>query len=402
MASAVNPHGRRIVIVGASVAGLACAEHLRLSDYPGPITVLDRQPQQPCDRPPLSKGYLIGADVDIALPYAALAGDDEVDIQLGQQVSDLRLDERRVECTSGEGFDYDALVIATGSTPRRLNISGRELAGIHVLREEPDALALREALVGVRNCVIVGAGFIGLEVASALRTLGIAVQLVTDLATPLSPAFGAELAAHEIMLLEAAGVDFLPQTSVVAYRGEGGRVCGVELGNGQVLGCDLVLEAVGVAPCIDWLCKSGLSLGDGIECDSSCRAAEDVYAIGDVCRWFNPRYGVRMRIEHWTNAIEQAALVATNLADGTELPYAGVPYFWSDHFGVQLQFAGTLVGASESNVVLSSKPGALTVHYADEFGALRGVLSIGDPRPIIDYRRSAATRGTDAAPDHRE
>ncbi|SFQ55472.1 NAD(P)/FAD-dependent oxidoreductase [Amycolatopsis rubida] len=375
------------VVVGASVAGLGVAESLRASGYEGRITVLERDSEQPCDRPPLSKGFLLGEDAGIELPYAAMAATEGVEVLLGEEVTALRPDRNLVHTATGRTLTYSDLVVATGSRPRRLPVPGRDAVDIQVLRGRRDAMCLRARAAGARSAVIVGAGVLGLEIASSLRRLGVDVEVVTNLDVPLNPAFGKELAEFERVLLAAAGVGFRSNTSVRSYHPGPAGTTRVELETGAVLTADLVVEAVGAEPCTGWLAGSGLTVDDGIHCDAGLQAAPHVYAAGDVCRWFNPRYGRSMRIEHWTNALDQAALAAQNIAGSEKQVLDGIPYFWSDHFGCHLQFAGTTTGHG-----VSGQRGAdsLTVRYLDRTGREIGVLSVNDPRPILEHRRQPA------------
>ncbi|WP_063740021.1 NAD(P)/FAD-dependent oxidoreductase [Amycolatopsis jejuensis] len=370
------------VIVGASIAGLSVAESLRACGYPGRITVLERDPEQPGDRPPLSKGFLLGEEVDVDLPYAATASAEGVEILLGEEVTALQPDRKLVHTASGRSLTYSDLVVATGSQPRRLPVPGREVVDVHVLRGQQDALRLRARAAEARTAVIVGAGVLGLEIASSLRRLGIEVELVTNLGVPLNPAFGKEVAEFELALLAREGVGFRPNTSVRSYRAGPA----VELESGVVLPADLIVEAVGAEPGTGWLAGSGLTVADGIQCDASLQAAPGVYAAGDVCRWFNPRYGRSMRIEHWTNALDQAAVVAQNIT-GERRVLDGIPYFWSDHFGSHLQFAGI---TADHCVGDQPGPDSLTVRYLDGTGREVGVLSVNHPRPILEHRRQPA------------
>lgn len=378
---------RRTVIVGASVAGLGVAESLRAVGYEDEIVVLDKDAEQPCDRPPLTKAFLLGREEGLTLPFAAVAKEASVEILLGQDVISVDVERQRVTSASGHWWDYSTLVLATGSTARRLGVPGSDSVDVHVIRDRRDAAKLRRAATDARVALVVGAGVLGLEVASSLRRLGLQVHVITNVGVPLVPDLGPEVAAFEEALMRAAGVSFVPCTSVSEYAYVNGHIRAV-LDDGRVLHPDLVVEAVGALPATGWLAGSGLRLDNGVECDATLSAAPNVFAVGDVCRWHNPRYGRRMRIEHWTNALDQAAVVAANIVSDSPEEYRGIPYFWSDHFEAHLQFAGSTVDTVE-RVCEASSSTNLVVRYLDADGTQLGVLTVNEPRPIVEHRQRA-------------
>lgn len=388
----VTPPRSHTVIVGASVGGLSVAENLRLHGYDGGITVLERSAQQPCDRPPLSKTFLSKGEADdVSLPFAQTAAAHDVRIQLDEEVVSLDVATTSISCASGRRYVYEDLVIATGSRARRLPVPGREAKGIHVLRDRADALGLRRALRKARVAVVVGAGALGLEVSSSMRDAGLQVHVITNLATPLTEDFGAAVAEFEIDALTHAGVHYWPHNTVARYLTASDHVTHVELASGDTISCDLVVEAVGAAPCTEWLSGTGLVITDGVKCDSTLRAAEHIYAVGDVCRWFNATYDRSMRVEHWTNAVEQSEVVANNIAHSVRQAYRAIPYFWSDHFGNHLQFAGTTVEASTTSVERDPQRNMLTVRYLHADGRELGVLALNSPRAVVQHRQLAAS-----------
>ncbi|WP_328323379.1 NAD(P)/FAD-dependent oxidoreductase [Kribbella sp. NBC_00382] len=339
----------QIVVVGASAAGLTAAEALRREGYMGELTIVGEEVHSPYDRPPLSKQILRGAwDEDrIVLRSADVLADLNAHWILGTAASSLDPLARKVTLTDGQVLGYDGLVIATGATPRRLPF-GHDLAGVHLLRTLDDTLALRDGLRSARSVAIVGAGFLGAEVAAVARELGLAVTMIDPLPAPMIRQFGGEMGKLLTQLHEAHGVDVRCGTTVSALtpatvtatapRGSARRVTSVELSDGSHVPADLVLVAVGATPATDWLAGSGLVLGDGVECDQYCVAAPGVVAAGDVASWDHPGVG-RRRLEHRMNATEQATTAVKNLL-GQAIPFEPVSYFWTDQYDVKIQVYG--------------------------------------------------------------
>lgn len=327
-----------ILIVGASLAGLRTAVALRRRGHLGPIRLVGDEPHwPPHDRPPLSKQVLTGA---IDLDRARLRVPDDLDLEVttGRRAVALDLPARRVELDDDASVHFDRLVVATGASP--IVPPGWHLGPrVHVLRGATDATALRAALANTRRVAVIGAGFIGCEVASSCRSLGLEVELIDIAAHPLPP-LGARMGAVVEGWHRDAGVALHLGTGVDALEPRADGV-GLSLGDGTPLDVDVAIVGIGVRPATAWLEGSGLSIDDGVVCDESCLAlgaAGAVAAVGDVARWHHPRHG-SIRIEHWTNAGEQASHVAGALLDGPT-PFAPVPYFWSDQHGHKLQYVG--------------------------------------------------------------
>lgn len=329
----------RVVIVGASAAGLTAAEVLRREGYAGELTIVGDEPRSPYDRPPLSKQILRGAwdEQRIVLRSDELLADLKASWILGTAAAALDPSSRKVTLADGRVLGYDGLVIATGASPRRLPF-GHDLAGVHLLRTLDDTLALREGLRSAQAVAIVGAGFLGAEVAAVARELGLAVTMIDPLPAPMIRQFGAELGVLLTQLHASHGVDLRCGTGVTALTGDGVRVTGVELSDGSQIAADLVLVAVGATPATGWLAGSGLVIGDGVECDQFCVAAPGVVAAGDVASWDHPGVG-RRRLEHRMNATEQATAAAKNLL-GQEIAFEPVSYFWTDQYDVKIQVYG--------------------------------------------------------------
>jgi len=274
-----------VVVVGASAAGLTAAEALRREGYVGELTIIGDEPRSPYDRPPLSKQILRGAweEDRIVLRSEELLAELKASWILGTAASGLDPLARKVTLADGRVLGYDGLVIATGATPRRLPF-GHDLAGVHLLRTLDDTLALRDGLRCARSVAIVGAGFLGAEVAAVARELGLEVTVIDPLPAPMIRQFGAEMGELLRQLHEGRGVEVRCGTAVTALNGDGGRVTGVDLADGSHVRADLVLVAVGARPATEWLAGSGLVIGDGVECDQYCVAAPGVVAAGDVVR----------------------------------------------------------------------------------------------------------------------
>lgn len=380
---------RHIVVVGASLAGLRGVETLRREGYDGRITWIGAEPHAPYDRPPLSKQILTGRTEpeQIALRREPLE-DLGAELRLGVRAAALDGRERAVALEGGERVPYDGLLVATGSTARRLP-GAPELEGLHVLRTLDDALAIRRALEKGPRVAVVGAGFIGAEVAATCRSRGLEVTMVDPLPVPLSrslpPPLGEALAA----LHRDHGVDLRLGVGVEAVEGRG-RVERLALSDGSRLEVDLVVVGIGVVPATDWLEGSGLELRDGVVCDETCATRlPGVVAAGDLARWTNPRFGEEMRIEHWSHAVEQAQAAANTLL-GRPVVYAPVPYVWTDQYDRKLQIAGVPRAGDEMRVVEGSLAERRFVALFGRAGRLVGVAGMNRPAPVMRHKRQIA------------
>jgi len=381
----------RIAVVGASLAGLRAAESLRRLGYGGALVLVGAEKHLPYDRPPLSKELLQGRwEVDrIGLrrqPYEEL----ELDLRLGVRATALDLAARELVLGDGVREPFDALVLATGASPRRLR-GQPDLPGVHLLRTLDDALALRAALEARPRVLVVGAGFIGAEVAASCRARGLQVTLVEPLPVPLARGLGEAMGRVCAELHRDQGVDLRCGVGVSGFQGHQ-RVERVTLSDGSSVEADLVVVGIGAAPETGWLEGSGLRLDDGVVCDAFCAAAPGVFAAGDVARWHNPLFGEEMRVEHWSNAAEQGSYVAERLA-GTDLgaqPFAPVPFFWSDQYGVKIQFAGRMRPDDEVRLVAGSLAERKFTALYGRAGRLSGVLAWSRPRDLAKYRRLIA------------
>ena len=376
-----------VVVVGGGAAGVAAAETLRQEGFTGKLTVLGDEPELPYDRPPLSKQVLTGAWTTerTRLREAGHYADLSIRLVHGRARA-LDTGSRAVHLEDGYALPFDGLVIATGVRPRRLP-AGHDLAGVHVLRGHPDVAALRTAFAASERVVIVGAGFLGMEVAAAARGLGLEVTVVDPLAQPMIRQVGPMIGAAVARLHRAHGVDLRTDVGVSELRGAAGRVTSVALANGEAIPADCVLVAIGAVPATEWLHASGLSLGDGVECDEFCRAAPGIYAAGDVASWVNPRYRRRMRVEHRMNATEQGAAAARNLLKGDVEAFAPLPYFWTDQYKVKIQVHGDLPEGCEAAIEEGSPDDGKFVALYRKDGRLTAVLGWNAPARVPAYRK---------------
>ncbi|MFI7540443.1 NAD(P)/FAD-dependent oxidoreductase [Actinoplanes sp. NPDC049599] len=373
---------RRIVVVGASAAGLAAAETLRREGYDGVLTLIGAEPGVPYDRPPLSKQILAGEwePERLALRTAGELAALGLDLRVGVAAAGLDLATRTVRLADGTTAGYDGLVIATGVRPRVL-----PGAGAHVLRTLDDALALRQRLGPGRRLVVVGAGFLGAEVAAVARRLGCEVTVLEPAPVPLAHALGERVGQVLAEAHRENGV--LLRTGVLVSEATGD---GVRLAGGELVAADEVLVGIGSRPNTEWLAGSGLALADGLVCDRYSAAAPDVYGAGDVARWHNDRYGVPMRIEHRTNAAEQGMAVARNLLrPRARTPFAPVPYFWSDQDHLRIQAYGHLRGHDEVAIVDGAFAARRFVAAYRTGDRLAGVLAVGMPPKVLRPWRAA-------------
>ncbi|MET7781280.1 FAD-dependent oxidoreductase [Streptomyces mirabilis] len=370
----------RVLVVGASAAGLATVEALRRKGYEGGITVLGAEPHAPYDRPPLSKQVLSGAwePTRSALRTQEVLSTLDAEFVLGDAAVALDAATRTVRAQSGRELRADAFVIATGVRPRVL--PGQEdLTGVHVLRTLDDALALRKDLLDSARLVVVGEGVLGAEIAATARTLGLDVTMAGPLPAPLALQVGPLVSGLLAELHDERGVRLRLGTGVTGLAGEHGRITGVLLGTGEVLPADTVVVAIGATPATEWLADSGLRLDNGVVCDSRCRAAEGVYAVGDVARWQHERLGRLVRLENRTNATEQATAVAGVIL-GEDRPYQPVPYFWTDQFDAKLQVHGVLPADAEVDVVEGDVTARRFVARYRSDGVVTGVLGWNMPK----------------------
>jgi NADPH-dependent 2,4-dienoyl-CoA reductase/sulfur reductase-like enzyme len=386
-----------IVIVGASLAGLRAAEELRTAGHDGAITLVGDEPHRPYDRPPLSKQVLAGAKPPASTELSVVSGSPDdlgLDWRLGQSATRLDLDQRAVLLGGGERLGFDGLVIATGASPRRLPGTDH-LDGVHTLRTIDDCVEIRAALdASPRRVAVVGAGFIGAEVAATCRGRGIEVSLIEALPVPLERGLGPEMGAVVADVHRDHGVDLRLGVGVVRIEGSD-RVERIRLTDGTVLEVDLVVIGIGVAPNTGWLEGSGLTIDNGVVCDATCTAAPGVVAAGDVARWPNARFDEVMRVEHWDNAIAMGTHAARSLLAGAQAePFMPVPWFWSDQYDRKIQLAGRAAPDDRVEVVSGTVDERRFVAFYGRDDRVVGVLGMNQPAKVMRWRTLIQDRAT--------
>ena len=381
----------RIAIVGAALAGFHAARALRRQSFAGEIVVIGAERHRPYDRPPLSKAFLTGdcpvTDLSLEDP------DEDLDVRwrLGTPAARLDPANRRVVLDDGEEIRADGVIVATGARARRLPGTDH-LANVHTLRTLDDAIALRSALLPGKRLVVIGAGFIGAEVASSARSLGLDVTIVEALPAPLAGPLGAEMGAVCAALHGDHGVRLRTGVPVAGVKEEA-----VELADGTLLPADLVLAGIGAQPNVEWLAGSGLEISGGVVTDEAgATNLPAVVATGDCALSYNRHAGRHLRVEHWTHAFEQpAAAVATLLAGGSGPPpeRPPAPYFWSDQYGVRIQFAGHREDGDQVRIVEGDPEQRSFLAVYERAGRPVAVLGMNQPKLFTRWRRQLLAPG---------
>ena len=391
-----------VVIVGASMGGLRLAEALRRFGYAGPITAIGDEPYAPYNRPPLSKEVLAKEVSHEAVAFAQRPATEDVNWVLGTRVVSADLEHKTVTDSNGDTHAYSALIAATGLRPKRLQVPNGDLAGRHAVRTLDDAIGLRAALVPGARVVILGAGFIGCEVAATARKLGCEVTVVSPGVHPIVRPLGVELAKELQRRHEAEGVRFIMKTTITDLIGTA-HVEGVQLDSGEQLDCDVLVEAIGSHANTEWLEGTDLDIADGILTDNAMLAIrtdgtvhEDVFAIGDVARFPNPIFDdVARRVEHWNIPTDTAKRVgqilgaklnsAENWPSVLDEQFAPVPSFWSDQFEMHILAFGLLALADEVKLIAGEVEGDCVFGYY-RAGTMVGVCGIGLRSTVQGYR----------------
>jgi NADPH-dependent 2,4-dienoyl-CoA reductase/sulfur reductase-like enzyme len=375
-----------IVIVGGGLAASRLAEQLRRAEHAGPITIVSDEEHLPYDRPPLSKEVLRAETDDVLLKPAEFYDEKDITVLLGSAATSLDTEAQTVTLANGEVVTYDELVIATGLVPKRIP-SFPELEGIRVLRTFDESLALRRHAGSARHAVVVGAGFIGCEVAASLRKLGVDVVLVEPQPTPLASVLGEQIGELVARLHRAEGVDVRCGIGVTAVTGTD-HVEKVVLSDGTELDADIVIVGIGSRPSTDWLEGSGVEVDNGVVCDVAGRTtAPNVWALGDVASWRDAA-GHQVRVEHWSNVAEQARVIVPAMLGIEASSAVVVPYFWSDQYDVKIQCLGEPEADDVVHVV--SDDGRKFLAYYERDGAVVGVVGGGMPGKVMKARSKIA------------
>jgi len=386
---------KRIAVVGASLAGLRAVEFIRRAKFEGELVLIGDEAHLPYDRPPLSKEVLRGEWEQERLALRRRSYDDlNVQLMLGQRAVSLDTTAREIRLEGGTPVSFDGMVIATGSHVRELPDQPR-IDGIYTLRTLDDSLAIREAFARKPRVAVIGAGFIGAEVAASARQLGLEVTMIEALEAPLAQSLGPRLGGILQEAHERRGVRVRCGRRVEGFGGTD-RVESVLLDDGTKVECDVVVVGIGVSPTVSWLADSGVELDNGVRCDETLASSvPGIVAAGDVASWYNPLFEERMRVEHWTNAVEQARHAVSSLlaAPGEAKPFESVPMFWSDQFDIKIQGVGSpkptddLVlagGTPESEKFIALYGGA---------GRLVGAVAFNQPSKLIQLRVLIGKRG---------
>jgi 3-phenylpropionate/trans-cinnamate dioxygenase ferredoxin reductase component len=366
----------RVVIVGASLAGARAAETLRAEGFTGSVVVVGAEHELPYDRPPLSKGALKGSETfDSAYLHPEHWYDEQhIELRLGREVRRIDTAAHQVE-TEHLSLPYDKLLLATGSRVRRIDVPGADAEGLHYLRTMEDSQRLRKRLEDRPDLVVVGGGWIGLEVAAAAREHGASVTVLEPQPTPLYGPLGPEIGQFYADLHLSNGVDLRVGEGVQEVRTDGGHVSGVVTARGETLHADMVVVGVGVVPNVELAAAAGLDVDDGVLCDQTLRSSDpDIYAAGDIANWFNPLLGRRVRVEHWANA-HDGGQAAGRAILGQDVVYDVVPFFYSDQYDTGMEYAGHVPRGVRPSVVTRGAPASreFMAFWLDEGHVLAGM-----------------------------
>jgi len=375
-----------IVIVGGGLAAARTAEQLRRAEYAGAITIVSDEEHLPYDRPPLSKEVLRAEADDVFLQPAAFYDENDITVRLGSGVTTLDTAAKTVSLANGDVVSYDELIIATGLVPKRIPLLP-DLEGIRTLRTFDDSIAMREHAGSASRAVIIGAGFIGCEVAASLRKLGVEVTIVEPQPTPLASVLGEQIGELVARLHRTEGVDVRCGIGVSGVTGTE-HVEKVMLSDGTELDADLVVVGIGSRPSTDWLDGTGIEVDNGVVCDDAGRAsAPNVWAIGDVASWRRVT-GHQVRVEHWSNVAEQARVLVPTMLGAEVAATVTVPYFWSDQYDVKIQCLGEPEADDVVHVV--EDDGRKFLAYYERDGVVVGVVGGGMPGKVMKARNKIA------------
>lgn len=393
MARAGSPV-QAVAIVGANIAGASTAEALRRAGYDGRVVLIGAETALPYERPPLSKEFLAGQvdEARLTLRPHAFYDEQRIELWLGQRATALDAATRTLTLATGERHTFDRIVLATGSEVIPLRVPGADLPGVYTLRTLEDGQALLAAMrAGASHrgrVVVIGAGFIGSEVAASCRAAGMDVTLIEMLPVPLARALGPEMGALLAGVHQTHGVDLRTGETVAEIRGHG-RAEEVVTGSGARIPCDFVVIGTGVRPATGWLADSGLALGNGVVVDATCESSvPGIFAAGDVANWpYQPAASaplLRVRLEHWDNALRQGETVARNLL-GEAVPYRHIPYFWSDQYDLKLQYVGH--APTWDQIVIRGNPPDSFIAFYLLAGRVRAAFSSNRQRDLVTLKK---------------
>jgi 3-phenylpropionate/trans-cinnamate dioxygenase ferredoxin reductase component len=375
-----------IVIVGGGLAAARTAEQLRRSEYAGPITIVSDEEHLPYDRPPLSKEVLRSEADDVTLKPAEFYEENDITVLLGEAARSVDTAAQTLTLSDGSELFYDELVIATGLVPKRIP-SFPNIEGIHVLRSFDESLALRQQAAEARHAVVVGAGFIGCEVAASLRGMGVDVVLVEPQPSPLASVLGEQIGSLVARLHRAEGVDVRCGVGVAEVRGAE-KVEKVVLADGTELDADLVVVGIGSHPATGWLEGTGIEVDNGVVCDAAGRAsAPHVWSICDAASWRHT-LGHQVRVEHWSNVADQARVLVPAMMGQDAPATVSVPYFWSDQYDVKIQCLGEPEATDTVHIV--EDDGRKFLAFYERDGVVAGVVGGGMPGKVMKTRAKIA------------
>ncbi|WP_349897688.1 NAD(P)/FAD-dependent oxidoreductase [Parafrigoribacterium soli] len=334
---------QNFVIVGGGLAGASAAEELRKQGFDGSIRIVAGEAHEPYIRPPLSKGYLAGSDgLDAVYVHPKeWYSENRIEVTTGTSVTKIDRAAHEVTLSTGDRVAYDKLLLATGSAPRTLSIEGADLGGVHYLRTIDDSEALQTELrAGDKKLVLIGSGWIGMEVGATARGFGNEVTILERDPIPLANALGDELGTMFADMHKEKGVVLRPSVGVTRIVGEGGRVTGVELEGGEVVPADVVLVGIGAVPNVSLAQEAGLEVDGGVLTDASLATSDpDIFAAGDIASAMHPLINQRLRSEHWANALNEGAAAARSML-GQEVSFDDIPYFYTDQFDLGMEYSG--------------------------------------------------------------
>lgn len=378
-----------LAVVGASLAGLSAARAARAQGFAGRLVMIGDEPHRPYDRPPLSKDFLLGKATAEDLFLEADTDGLEAEWLLGNGAASLDAESRTISLKDGTAVQADGIVIATGARARQLpTLAG--LSNVFTLRTLDDARSLSPELVAGSRMAVIGAGFIGAEVAAAAASRGMEVTIIDTKPVPFTAQLGTEMGSVVAGLHAANGVELISSAVIEDFYAGEGSVTGIRLAGGRYVPADVVVVGIGAEPNTGWLEGSGLEVRGGVVCDAMGRTgAPGIVAVGDCAAWFDPATGTHRRMEHWTGALERAAVAVEALLDADAEPKPAKPhYFWSDQYGVKLQFAGHCAGYDRLEIEAGEAHAhsCLAVYYRG--GEPVAVLGLNQPRLFTKWRRS--------------